>query len=121
MDHDDVVGAMDPTRPWTIKAISIEVRDMAIGAARKEGLTVGQWLEKRVREWCGDSNGQPGSALVVHAGGQVAPATMVAKIEATSQLVRLAIEIAGLPADQKDDPLVKNAKTSIRSALSSLR
>lgn len=36
---------------WTIKSVSRTVRDTATLAARKEGLTVGQWLEVRVREW----------------------------------------------------------------------
>ena len=47
-DAEPLAGSIDPIRPWTIRAVSVEVRDMAIGAARKEGISVGQWLERRI-------------------------------------------------------------------------
>jgi hypothetical protein len=50
-------GAVDSIAPWTIKAVATETRNAAISAARQEGLTVGQWLERRVREWTADSLG----------------------------------------------------------------
>jgi hypothetical protein len=37
--------------PWTIEGVTTETRGQVIAAARKEGLTVGQWLERRVSEW----------------------------------------------------------------------
>ena len=37
--------------PWTIKGVTTETRKQVIAAARKEGLTVGQWLERQVNEW----------------------------------------------------------------------
>jgi hypothetical protein len=40
--------------PWTIKAVPTETRTKVTAAARKEGLTVGQWLERRVNEWLED-------------------------------------------------------------------
>lgn len=42
---------VDTVAPWTIKAVPTETRNKVIAAARKEGLTVGQWLERRVNEW----------------------------------------------------------------------
>jgi hypothetical protein len=57
-DPIDVMG------PWTIKSVSTATRDKVTLAARKEGLTVGQWLERRVEEWLAD-----GSPMPVAAGG----------------------------------------------------
>jgi hypothetical protein len=39
---------IDAMEPWTIKGVTTETRKRVIAAARKEGLTVGQWLERRV-------------------------------------------------------------------------
>jgi hypothetical protein len=43
--------------PWTIKWVAIGVRQTVVRAAQIEGVSVGMWLEKRVREWQG--NGSP--------------------------------------------------------------
>lgn len=40
----------DASGPWTIKAISLEARDLAVIAARQANLTTGQWLEKTIRD-----------------------------------------------------------------------
>jgi hypothetical protein len=45
---------IDIIKPWTIKAVAVEARDMAVIAARREGLTVGQWLERVIREAASD-------------------------------------------------------------------
>jgi hypothetical protein len=42
---------IDAIEPWTIKGVTTETRKRVIAAARKEGLTVGQWLERRVNGW----------------------------------------------------------------------
>jgi hypothetical protein len=42
---------VDSVGPWTIKAVAKATRDAVTNAARREGLTVGQWLERRVAEW----------------------------------------------------------------------
>jgi hypothetical protein len=42
---------IDAMEPWTIEGVSTETRKLVIAAARKEGLTVGKWLERRVNEW----------------------------------------------------------------------
>jgi hypothetical protein len=44
---------VDTVAPWTIKAVPTATRDAVTKAARREGLTVGQWLERRVNEWEG--------------------------------------------------------------------
>ena len=48
--------AVDGASPWTIKSMSIQARLAVITAARKEGITVGQWLERRVAEWLVDGS-----------------------------------------------------------------
>lgn len=54
-DHDAGPSvAFDAISPWTIKAVSKTTRDAITLAARKDGLTVGQWLDKRVAEWVSD-------------------------------------------------------------------
>ncbi len=42
---------VDSVGPWTIKAVAKTTRDAVTNAARREGVTVGQWLERRVAEW----------------------------------------------------------------------
>ena len=42
---------IDAVEPWTIKGVPTETRKRVIAGARKEGLTVGQWLECRFNEW----------------------------------------------------------------------
>jgi hypothetical protein len=49
-------GTVETIIPWTIKAISKAARDTATDAARREGLTVGQWLERRINEWQADGS-----------------------------------------------------------------
>ena len=44
------VGVIEPTEPWTIKAFSRTLRLAVINAARLEGVTTGQWLERCVRD-----------------------------------------------------------------------
>ena len=48
---------VDTIAPWTIKAVAKTTREAVTNAARREGLTVGQWLERRVAEW--EGNGSP--------------------------------------------------------------
>jgi hypothetical protein len=51
--------AVDVLGPWTVKAVSARTRLAVIAAARKEGVTVGQWLERRVAEWLADGSPTP--------------------------------------------------------------
>lgn len=54
--------AVDVSGPWTIKSVPTRTRIAVTEAARKEGVTVGQWLERRVNEWLAD--GSPTSVAV---------------------------------------------------------
>jgi hypothetical protein len=47
-DQNDPV---DTVGPWSLKAVPTQTRQAVIRAAQRENLTVGQWLELRVREW----------------------------------------------------------------------
>ncbi len=48
--------AVDTMAPWTIKSVATEDKDFIIASARKEGLTVGQWISRRVKEWREDGS-----------------------------------------------------------------
>lgn len=37
-------------RPWTIKGIPIEARNAAIAAAARDGMTIGAWIERAIRD-----------------------------------------------------------------------
>jgi hypothetical protein len=41
-----LIGTTDAIKPWTLKAMPNEVRNMAISAARAESMTAPQWLER---------------------------------------------------------------------------
>ncbi len=49
-DNGALTGVLEPTEPWTIKAFSRTLRLAAVNAARLEGVTTGQWLERCVRD-----------------------------------------------------------------------
>ena len=42
---------IDAMGPWAIEGMATKTRELVIAAARKEGLAVGKWLERRVNEW----------------------------------------------------------------------
>jgi hypothetical protein len=56
---------IDAMAPWTIKSVSTATRNAINAAARRENLTVGQWLEKRVSDWEGE--GSPVKSPVIAA------------------------------------------------------
>ena len=102
-DAEPLAGQLDPIRPWTIRAVSVEARDLAIGAARKEGVSVGQWLERRIRAWAetdppasgAASPGTPGTAVALARGKPPAPDTL-SEVERIAAAVR-DLAAAGLP------------------------
>jgi hypothetical protein len=68
LEDQGVRDPIDIIKPWTIKAVAVEARDMAVIAARREGLTVGQWLERVIREAASDQ-----SAVVANKSAPGAP------------------------------------------------
>lgn len=81
--------AVDLIAPWTIKAVATETRNAVTSAARREGLTVGQWLETRVREWT------EAGAPQTHA----LPSLDVADLAHLVQLAQTLDDAPGLPRD----------------------
>jgi hypothetical protein len=90
--------ALDLMQPWTIKAVPIRTRDAVTKAARQEGLTVGQWLERRVDEWLAAGSPVPVASYSV------------------ADLVGLANAAAALAA-APDAPVVRTARIALRHAL----
>ena len=74
---------IDKMQPWTIKSMSTEARDMAVIAARREGLTVGQWLERVIREAASDR-----SAVVVNKSAPANPFDVVRLAPLVEQMPR---------------------------------
>ena len=81
---------VDTMAPWTIKSVSTVTRDKVTMAARREGLTVGQWLEKRVAEWEADGSPVVTAPASTPAGGLTEMADM---LRATTE----AAQAAGMP------------------------
>jgi hypothetical protein len=100
---EDDAPPTDAMAPWTIKSFPTATRNRIIAFARKEGLTVGQWVERRVEEW--EDTGQP---LRVGAGGQ----------PDLRELVTLARELS--PGDM-DTALLRLARTTVREHLQGFR
>lgn len=55
-------GSTDQISQWTIKAIPVSIRNAAITAARAEGLTTGQWLERTIRDRLAGGTSSPAPA-----------------------------------------------------------
>lgn len=112
----------DAVGPWTIKAVGTETRHRVTVAARKEGLTVGQWLERRVNEWIEDgepvrvSPGQPGNGQEF---ARVSPLSIPGSDRSElAELVRMARDLS---PDQPDAPLMRLARATVRDRLRALR
>lgn len=93
----------DLIAPWTIKSFSTEMRDALTREARKEGLTVGQWMERAARRFINE--GQP--VVVGHGLG-------------LDKLVGLAVDLATVPDAASNDPMIRTARRKVRAALLSL-
>lgn len=83
--------AVDVAGPWTIKSVPTRTRLAVIDAARKEGITVGQWLERRVAEWLADGSPVPVSppAMPQHSLADLAEAMNAARALADAAGVKV--------------------------------
>jgi hypothetical protein len=109
---DDV--PVDAVAPWTIKAVPTETRNKVIVAARKEGLTVGQWLERRVNEWIEDGGPvRVNGADMVPVSRRHPESETRADMSDLKDLVQLARDLSPSP----DDSLLRLAKTTVRKRL----
>ena len=82
---------IDAMAPWTIKSVSTATRNTVNAAARREGLTVGQWLEKRVAEW--EADGSPVAAPASATGPSGNLTEIADMLRATTE----AAQAAGIP------------------------
>ncbi|KXV02385.1 hypothetical protein [Acetobacter cerevisiae] len=39
----------DDPKPWSIRGVHPEVRNAALAAAKREGVTIGEWLDRAIR------------------------------------------------------------------------
>jgi hypothetical protein len=103
---------VDTVAPWTIKAVATKTREAVTNAARREGLTVGQWLERRVAEWEAE-----GSPIAVPGPTATVPGANLGElaqlIEATRALAESAV-VAVPPSVAKD--ALSMVKLAIRQA-----
>ena len=103
---------VDAAAPWTIKSISVATREAVTKAARREGLTVGQWLERRVAEWEAD-----GSPVPV---GSTAPAKSRGDLREPLDLAGLA-QLLGALGTLPESGLRRDAERTTRAVLRQAR
>lgn len=96
-DAEPLTGVAESLGPWTIKVVPKETRDAAINAARREGMTVGQWLERRVREWTAED----GSGTAMVPASRSEPPRLAAPSHELDDLDKI-ITLAGKLADMRD-------------------
>ena len=105
---------IDEIAPWTIKAVATRIRQKVMTAAKKEGLTAGQWLERRVDEW--EADGSPTLLQTQANPGQLNAAATVA---ATASYISAcaAAKAAGLKVDEQAfGRMQKGAEAAVRAA-----
>lgn len=127
--------------PWTIKSVRVGLRDDAVRAARAQGVTMGEWMERAVpRQAAADRGNQvmpPGQAVAVPEPMRPMPVAdaplrqdnlgkppELAELAETQRVcgwVRLAIELSGLDPARSRDPLVRTARATVRATLLALR
>lgn len=103
---------VDTAAPWTIKAIGTGTREAVIKAARQEGLTVGQWLERRVAEWLADGSPVPVGT---------APPGPAANLGDLAQLVQAATAAAAAAAVPVPPAFARAAMQAARQAMRQAR
>jgi len=104
---------VDTVAPWTIKSVATATRNAAIQAARRENLTVGQWLEKRIAEW--EGAGSPVLAPVAPAAPAPSPADTAALIQAAAAMTQAALAVAAA-GDVVTPTFVKSTVATARKA-----
>jgi len=97
---------IDLMAPWTIKSVPVRIRDKVTAAARREGLTVGQWLERRVDEW--DDAGSP-----VSVSAPLAPVNL-GELAQAMEAVRALATAANVPVPPQ---LARDGLSMIRQAV----
>jgi len=52
----------DEPKPWSIRGVHPEVRNAALAAAKRDGMTIGEWLDRAIRSHV-KSNNNPRETL----------------------------------------------------------
>lgn len=99
---------IDTLAPRTIKAVSNRAWNLITAAAKREGLTVAGWLERRVLEWEAD-----GSPVPVSPPPPPAPVDLVG-LAAAMQAMKDVSAAAGV---QVPPQLAKDSQAAVRVAL----
>ena len=108
-------GPVDAIRPWTIKSVANETREAVITAARMEGLTVGQWLERQMRGYAQVGRSLPQSVQLSPVVSPAHQASLDAAVQAAG-LVKQLSDIPGLP-----ESVLRSAYTLLRERLRAAR
>lgn len=96
---------VDLMKPWTIKSLPTRVIEGINAAARRDNLTVGQWVEKRFDEWEGSGSPTPsGNVLtdlnaLMHAAAALATVTKLPR-EVRTLIGDYARTARGLPSQK---------------------
>jgi hypothetical protein len=94
----------DLMAPWTIQSLPHRTREQITRAAKQEGLTVGQLLEKCFDEW--ERDGLAGPV-------QDGPASNLAGLAAVMEQARAMAESAGVPVPEADAKLALSLSRSV--------
>ena len=113
-DDKALSGVPDSVKPWTIKSISTEVRDMAIAAARRDNPTTGQWLERVIRAEVEGHAPAPGRSLALSG-----PAPQGLSTAELADMMRAAQAIAEASGQLVPPALARTAFAALRRRLRS--
>lgn len=85
--------AMPPQMPWNVAGVSAQVREAARAAARREGLSLGEWLERRIAAGQEMPNPPPAGASASNIGAEDFD-RFAGRIEAALSTLERRIELA---------------------------
>jgi hypothetical protein len=114
MAEDDQSEPVDTVGPWTLKAVPTQTRQAVVRAAQRENLTVGQWLERRVREWT-----EAGSPVAVIAQARESSTPQSDSLAITERAIAAAVALAGAKGVPRDFRREANAR--LRDSLPAAR
>lgn len=78
--------------PWTIKSVSVETRKLAVASAAKEGVTMGEWLDRAVRNQASLDRGNQ----VIPPGQTGKSVTRFAPVQPPDEMGKPPMDLAGL-------------------------
>lgn len=96
---------MATSLPWSVKGVDPRTRDAAKAAARRAGMTLGEWLDHKIREEAeeGDSDGAPPEQLDIAALSERLARLSQGQMDTSSQAAASAAPRQATPALSRDD------------------